>query len=175
MLVGVAECLPLGILQVGSAQQMPTEASVAQCPSDCLLSEWAIAGLTCKWPFSDCRAGLQIVFSLKCGTPDMMSQLSLVTTWAMLVCALTYQSWTTAIRVACQGMKIVKCGELHSMWDYRKKQKKKIALLEKVGSNETGTGFLQEDTVPTGCAERSESVEMTHWSTLLQIKADGRD
>ena len=56
------------------------------------------------------------------------------------------------------------------MWDYRKKQKKKIALLEKVGSNETGTGFLQEDTVPTGCAERSESVEMTHCRSKLMAE-----
>jgi len=67
MLVGLAECLPLGILQ--------------------------------------------IIFSLRCGVPDAMSQLSLVTTWLML------------------GMKLVKCTELTSMWKYRKKQRKKVALL----------------------------------------------
>ena len=65
-------------------------------------------------------------------------------------------------------MKIEKCGDLQSMWDYRKKQKKKIALLEaleKVASSDgTGTNVVQEDTDPTGGTERAESVEMTRWS-----------
>ena len=53
------------------------------------------------------------------------------------------------------------------MWEYRKKQKKKIALLEsveKVASDGTGAHIVQEHTDPTGGTERPESVEMTRWT-----------
>jgi hypothetical protein len=93
MLVGVAECLPLGILQVGAVKRMLLKAALshhsAESVVSCGLHVWRyiVYGLeTCRWRFSDCWWGLQILFSLKCSNPDMMSQLSLVTTWAMLVC-----------------------------------------------------------------------------------------
>ena len=75
-------------------------------------------------------------------------------------------------------MKIDKCGELQSMWDYRKKQKKKIALLEsleKVASDGTGAHVVQEDTDRTGGTERAESVEMTRWSGHNEAAGPGQE
>ena len=70
-------------------------------------------------------------------------------------------------------MKIDKCGELESMWDYQKKQKKKIALLEsleKVASDGTGAHVDQEDTDPTGGTGRAESIEMTRTGRAESIE-----
>ena len=44
---------------------------------------------------------VQIIFSLRCGVPDAMSQLSLVTTWLMLVCALPASCSLILCRIAC--------------------------------------------------------------------------
>ena len=67
---------------------------------------------------------------------------------------------------ACaQGMKFVKCGELSSMWDYRKKQKHKIELLETIARQATRDGtdacMLHDETASAGPAGRLKSVEMT--------------
>ena len=51
------------------------------------------------------------------------------------------------IQLACQGMKTVKCAELQSMWDYRKKQKKKVAKLESLrqaASDGAGPCLIQD-------------------------------
>ena len=64
-----------------------------------------------------------------------------------------------------QGMKFVKCGELSSMWDYRKKQKHKIELLESFARQTTRDGtnacMLHDETASAGPAGRLKSVEMT--------------
>ena len=63
-----------------------------------------------------------------------------------------------------QGMKIVKCGELSTMWDYCKKQKKKIAglpqLLGKQTTRERTETRMLQDVSLAGYPRRLESVEM---------------
>jgi len=109
MLVGLAECLPLGILQ--------------------------------------------IIFSLRCGVPDAVSQISLVTTWLML------------------GMKLVKCTELTSMWKYRKKQRKKVSLLTSLNAaaQDGPDARVIQDTAKTPgltTRPRPESVELSDRPTI---------
>ena len=65
-------------------------------------------------------------------------------------------------------MKVVKWGELKTLWKYRKKQKQKVELcllLESLAKQETrdgiGAGMLQHETAPARSAGRLESVEMT--------------
>ena len=60
-------------------------------------------------------------------------------------------------------MKIVKCTELDSMWDYRKKQKQKIFLLEsfqRPASPKMQMGVIQDGTAP-GHVGRAQSIEMS--------------
>jgi len=111
MLVGLAECLPLGILQ--------------------------------------------IIFSLRCGVPDAMSQLSLVTTWLML------------------GMKLVKCTQLTSMWKYRKKQRKKVALLTSLNTaaRDGPDARVIEDTDTPLARTRLDSVELLNRTAISDESA----
>ena len=68
------------------------------------------------------------------------------------------QEWH--VRTCGQGMKIVKCGELSTMWDYRKKQKQKIELLKSLTKQAAREGtyecMLQEES-SAGRAGRLES------------------
>ena len=104
----------------------------------------------------------------------MMSQLSLITTFTMLVCCLfggvLLQLWVQQLHVpSCgQGMKIAKCGDLSMMWDYRTKQKKKIVeLLKSLGKQATREGteacMLKDKDSLAGRAGPHESVEMKQW------------
>ena len=63
-----------------------------------------------------------------------------------------------------QGMKTVKCGELSSMWEYRKKQKQKIELLESLARqatrDSTDACMLEDKAASARSAGRLKSVEM---------------
>ena len=60
-------------------------------------------------------------------------------------------------------MRIVKCTELKTMWGYRKKQKKKVSLLEsleKAANDGTGASVVQDGADSAARPERAESVEL---------------
>jgi len=92
---------------------------------------------------------LQIMYSLQCsGQSDMMSQLSLVTTWLML------------------------CSMLVTMWDYRKKQKKKVTLLlslEKAADDGTEASMRPEEDQERA-QPWNESIEMSGMSTSSKTR-----
>ena len=79
-------------------------------------------------------------------------------------------------------MKIAKCGELYAMWEYRSKQKKKVALFESLvaAAKDGPTAQVIPDAHHNHRTVRPESVEMSgrrgpNWSDMLQLTAAGRD
>ena len=102
MMIGVSECLPLGILQSNRACEyahqtfvlMYMHTDICMWTSEHMCAYVHAVSHSCSRDACVCAA--EVVFSLRLNKPpDLMAMLSLVTTWACVIFALSR-------RISCQ-------------------------------------------------------------------------